>query len=41
MLAIAFHLNVIWHAVWLYLKFTLGYRDVEDLLTRDAIEMRR
>jgi putative transposase len=23
---------VIQHAVWLYLRFTLSYRDVEDLL---------
>ena len=23
---------VIRHAVWLYLRFTLSYRDVEDLL---------
>jgi transposase-like protein len=25
---------VIQHAVWLYLRFTLSYRDVEDLLSR-------
>jgi transposase-like protein len=24
--------DVISHAVWLYLRFTLSYRDVEDLL---------
>ncbi len=24
--------EVICHAVWLYLRFTLSYRDVEDLL---------
>jgi transposase-like protein len=24
---------VIRHAVWLYLRFTLSYRDVEDLMT--------
>jgi putative transposase len=24
--------DVIQHAVWLYLRFTLSYRDVEDLL---------
>ena len=24
--------DVIRHAVWLYLRFTLSYRDVEDLL---------
>jgi putative transposase len=27
---------VIQHAVWLYLRFTLSYRDVEDLLARAA-----
>jgi transposase-like protein len=25
---------IIQHAVWLYLRFTLGYRDVEELLAR-------
>jgi putative transposase len=25
--------DVIRHAVWLYLRFTLNYRDVEELLT--------
>jgi putative transposase len=24
--------NVIRHAIWLYLRFTLSYRDVEELL---------
>jgi putative transposase len=24
--------DIICHAVWLYLRFTLSYRDVEDLL---------
>ena len=24
---------IIQHAVWLYLRFTLSYRDVEELLT--------
>jgi hypothetical protein len=27
---------VIQHAVWLYLRFTLSYRDVEDLLAERA-----
>jgi transposase-like protein len=27
---------VIQHAVWLYLRFTLSYRDVEDLLWKAA-----
>jgi putative transposase len=22
---------IIWHAVWLYVRFTLSHRDVEDL----------
>src|SRR3954464_13641402 len=26
------------HAVWLYLRFTLSYRDVEELLTERGIE---
>jgi hypothetical protein len=29
---------VIQHAVWLYLRFTLSYRDVEDLLAERGIE---
>jgi transposase-like protein len=28
-----FPCEFIGHAVWLYLRFTLSYRDVEDLLT--------
>jgi transposase-like protein len=27
-----FPLAIIQHAVWLYLRFTLSYRDVEELL---------
>jgi putative transposase len=30
--------EVIQHAVWLYLRFTLSYRDVEELLTERGIE---
>ncbi len=30
--------DVIRHAVWLYLRFTLSYRDVEDLARTDGIE---
>jgi putative transposase len=30
--------EVIQHAVWLYLRFTLSYRDVEELLTEHGIE---
>jgi putative transposase len=25
--------EIIQHAIWLYLRFTLSYRDVEELLT--------
>ena len=31
--------DVIRHAVWLYLRFTLSYRDVEDLLAERRIEV--
>jgi putative transposase len=31
--------DVIRHAVWLYLRFTLSYRDVEDLLAERGIEV--
>ena len=27
------------HAVWLYLRFTLSYRDVEDLLVERGLEV--
>ena len=30
---------VIRHAVWLYLRFTLSYRDVEDLLAERGLEV--
>ena len=30
---------VIRHAVWLYLRFTLSYRDVEDLLAERELEV--
>ena len=29
--------DVIWHAVWLYHRFTLSYRDVEDLLAERGL----
>ena len=29
--------NVIRHAIWLYLRFTLSYRDVEDLLAERGL----
>ena len=31
--------EVIRHAVWLYLRFTLSYRDVEELLAERGIEV--
>jgi transposase-like protein len=33
-----FSAEVIRHAVWLYLRFTLSYRDVEELLAERGIE---
>ena len=30
---------VIQHAVWLYLRFTLSYRDVEELLAERGVEV--
>src|SRR4028118_1421333 len=33
-----FPAEVIRHAVWLYLRFTLSYRDVEDLLAERGLE---
>ena len=32
--------EVICHAVWLYLRFTLSYRDVEDLLAARGLGVR-
>jgi transposase-like protein len=29
--------DVIWHAVWLYLRFTLSYRHVEELLAERGL----
>jgi len=31
--------SVIQHAVWLYLRFTLSYRDVEDLLAERGLDV--
>src|SRR5499427_3763109 len=31
--------NIIRHAVWLYLRFTLSYRDVEDLLAERGLDV--
>ena len=30
---------IIQHAVWLYLRFTLSYRDVEDLLAERGMDV--
>src|SRR4030088_2362908 len=30
---------VIQHAIWLYLRFTLSYRDVEDLLAERGLDV--
>jgi putative transposase len=31
--------DVIRHAVWLYLRFTLSYRDVEELLAERGVDV--
>jgi putative transposase len=31
--------DVLWQAVWLYLRFTLSYRDIEDLLAERGLEI--
>jgi transposase-like protein len=31
--------DIIRHAVWLYLRFTLSFRDVEDLLTKRGLDL--
>ena len=33
--------DVILHAVWLYLRFTLSIRDVEELLAQRGVEVSR
>ena len=30
---------IIQHAVWLYFRFTLSYRDIEDLLAEQGIDV--
>ena len=32
---------IIQHAIWLYLRFTLSYRDVEELLAERGLDLRR
>ena len=34
-----FHLDIIKQAVWLYFRFTMSYRDVEDLLAERGIDV--
>ena len=34
-----FPAEIIRHAVWLYLRFTLSYRDVEELLAERGLEV--
>jgi putative transposase len=31
--------EIIRHAVWLYMRFTLSYRDVEDLLAERGLDV--
>src|SRR5690348_18007457 len=31
--------EIIQHAIWLYLRFTLGYRDVEELLAERGLDV--
>ena len=31
--------DIIRHAVWLYLRFTLSFRDVEDLLAERGLDL--
>jgi putative transposase len=31
--------EIIQHAIWLYLRFTLSYRDVEDLLAERGLDI--
>ncbi|MDA0338935.1 MAG: IS6 family transposase, partial [Proteobacteria bacterium] len=34
-----FHPDIIKQAVWLYFRFTMSYRDVEDLLAERGIDV--
>ena len=31
--------EIIQHAIWLYLRFTLSYRDVEELLAERGLDI--
>jgi hypothetical protein len=33
--------DIIRHAVWLYVRFTLSFRDVEDLLAERGLDLSR
>jgi transposase-like protein len=33
-----FSAEIIQHAIWLYLRFTLSYRDVEELLAERGLD---
>ncbi len=37
--ATSFRPAIIRHTVWLYLRFTLSYRDVEDLLAERGLDV--
>ena len=34
-----FPAEIIQHAIWLYLRFTLSYRDVEELLVKRGLDV--
>jgi putative transposase len=34
-----FPVEIIRHAIWLYLRFTLSYRDVEELLAERGLDV--
>ena len=34
-----FAASIIQHAIWLYLRFTLSYRDVEELLAERGLDL--
>ncbi|GAA4020117.1 hypothetical protein GCM10022631_37130 [Deinococcus rubellus] len=36
-----FPLSIVGHAVWLYHRFTLSYRDIEELFLERGIEVSR
>ena len=34
-----FYPDIIRHAIWLYFRFTMSYRDVEEILAEGAIDV--